>query len=109
MIFRIQATLRLEAFDLERKDFQWREDKAVVLGSNRSTELWSGSVPGQEIRHKESDVPRTIVISARLIDEDGTVLARYANWCANSVLVRCAILTLFFQAGTIQIYPLPFA
>ena len=81
--FQLQATLVIEAFDLHDKSFQWKTEKSVTLGPNRSSELWSGRVPGQEIRTKLSDVPRAIILSARLIDVYGDgrdVLARCANW-----------------------------
>ena len=74
------ATLAVTAFDLA--DAAWREGwtQDVVLAPNAATELWAGPLPGQPPRTRLSDVPRTIVLSARLLDEDGTVLARYANW-----------------------------
>jgi len=38
-------------------------------------------LPGQPTRTKESEVPRPIVVSARLLDvESGEVLGRYSNW-----------------------------
>ena len=74
-----RATLALAAFDLHS---DWREawTRDVVLAPNASTELWAGAVPGQPPRTKESEVPKTIVVSARLLDEDGAVLGRYSNW-----------------------------
>lgn len=75
-----RATLDFAAFDLHDPQWtaQWRKD--VVLAPNASTELWTGDVPGQPVRTKTSDVPKTIVVSARLLDDAGTVLGRYANW-----------------------------
>ena len=75
-----RATLELTAFDLGS---DWRERvlaQPVVLAPNAATELWEGALPGQPVRTKASDVPRTIVVSARLLDADGTVLGRYSNW-----------------------------
>lgn len=55
---------------------------------NQSTELWQGRVPGQEIRTKLSDVPRAIIVSAKILDHNsGDVLARYANWYVFNRLV----------------------
>ncbi|RDX53645.1 glycoside hydrolase family 2 protein [Lentinus brumalis] len=74
-----KATLEITAFDLHSA---WRERSthAVVLAPNAATELWQGALPGQPTRTKLSEVPRTIVVSARLLDADGSVLGRYANW-----------------------------
>lgn len=74
-----RATLVLAAFDLH-SDWSERWTRDVVLAPNAATELWAGTVPGQPVRTKLSDAPRTIVVSARLLDEYGEVLARYANW-----------------------------
>ncbi|KAF8307944.1 glycoside hydrolase family 2 protein [Clavulina sp. PMI_390] len=75
-----KVTLHLDAFDLHDATFQSSEQHPVTLTPNQSTELWQGRVPGQDIRTCISQPPRTIIISARLISADGTVLARYANW-----------------------------
>ncbi|KAJ2931679.1 hypothetical protein H1R20_g5408, partial [Candolleomyces eurysporus] len=74
-----RATLELTAFEL---DSEWTErwSKEVVLAPNASTELYKGDLPGQPVRTKRSEVPRTIIVSARLLDEDGSVLGRYSNW-----------------------------
>ncbi|EIW82049.1 glycoside hydrolase family 2 protein [Coniophora puteana RWD-64-598 SS2] len=74
-----KVTLELTAFDLHS---DWTESwtKEVTLAPNMSAELWSGRVPGTEVRTKLSDVPRTVIVSTRLLGDDGTVLARYANW-----------------------------
>ena len=75
------ATLEVAAFDLHSAwTDRWTRD--VVLAPNSATELWAGTVPGQPTRTKLSEVPRTVVVSARLLDGAGAVLARYANWCA---------------------------
>lgn len=72
------ATLEVTSFDLE-SDWTDKWDKQVVLAANSSTELFKGKVPGQHDRKKQSDVPRVIIVSARLLDGQ-TVLARYSNW-----------------------------
>ena len=74
--------LYVVTFDLENKD--WRggvEKQKVVLEQNSATELFKGPLPGQPTRTKESEVPKPIVVSARLLDvESGEVLGRYSNW-----------------------------
>ena len=76
-----KATLKITAFDLEDPQWTKEESKEVVLAPNSATELWAGDVLGQPVRSKLSEVPRPIIISARLFDSDGAVLARYSNWC----------------------------
>lgn len=72
------ATLEVTFFDLE-SDWMDKWQKEVVLAANSSTELYKGHVTGQPIRKKRSDVPKVIIISARIVDGQ-TVLARYSNW-----------------------------
>jgi len=74
-----KAVLDVTAFEL---DSDWKEhwSMPVLLAPNSSTELFGGSVPGQPVRTRLSEIPRVIVVSARLLDGDGTVLARYTNW-----------------------------
>lgn len=74
-----KATLEVTAFEL---DSEWTEkwSKEVDLAPNASTELYKGDLPGQPVRTKKSEVPRTIIVSARLLDSDGSVLGRYSNW-----------------------------
>jgi beta-mannosidase len=74
------ATLHLTAFDLSKPEWRHEEKKEIKLAPNASTELWAGDVPGQDVRTKLSEVPRAIIVSARLIDSDGAVLSRYSNW-----------------------------
>ena len=76
------AILEVTAFDL---DSSWtdRWEINVILALNSSTELYKGKLPGQPERTKKSEVPKTIVVSARLLDENKTVLGRYSNWYAN--------------------------
>jgi len=76
------VTLEVTCFDLE--DSAWRHQwkhEVVILVANASTEIFRGELPGQCTRTKESQVPRPIIVSARLLDQStGAVLARYANW-----------------------------
>lgn len=74
-----KATLEVTSFDL-RSDWRDKWSKEVTLGANASTELHKGELPGQPRRTKLSEVPKTIVVSARLLDVDGSILARYSNW-----------------------------
>lgn len=39
-----------------------------------------GDTAGQPIRKSDAEVPKPIVVQARLLESDGTVLARYSNW-----------------------------
>lgn len=75
-----KVTLEVTSFDLHSSwTDKWTRD--VVLGANRSTELFEGRVPGLEVRTKLSQVQRVVVVSARLLDEStGKVLGRYSNW-----------------------------
>ncbi|KAG8934638.1 hypothetical protein FRC02_009582 [Tulasnella sp. 418] len=88
-----KATLDVTVFDLAVPDVKTEDDvkaksvvyhrqEQVILQPNSSTELFKGSmVPlGQPIRTKLSEVPKTLIVSTRLLDQDGTVLSRYANW-----------------------------
>ena len=59
---------------MDRRDFD------VELAPNSSTEIWKGDVPGQPIRTSDGQVPKPIVLQARLLDPDWNVLARYSNW-----------------------------
>jgi len=74
------VSLELTAFDLS--DGNWKNVRTIdaQLLPNQSTELWAGAVPGQPIRNNIADVLKDIVISARLLDKDGNVLARSSNW-----------------------------
>ncbi|OCH90937.1 glycoside hydrolase family 2 protein [Obba rivulosa] len=73
------ATLEVTAFDLH-SDWTEKWSKPVVLAPNSSTELYAGELLGQPKRTKLSEVPKTIIVSARLLDEGGVVLGRYSNW-----------------------------
>ncbi|KAF8591572.1 glycoside hydrolase family 2 protein [Ramaria rubella] len=75
-----KAKLDVTAFNLD--DPQWRDHRTedVVLKANSSTEFFKGNLPGQPQRTKLSENAKPIIISVRLIDENGEVLGRYANW-----------------------------
>jgi len=72
------VTLEVTSFDLES---DWRDSwsEEVKLSPNSSTELFKGCLPGQPPRTKDSEI-KVIIVSARLLDETGAVLARYSNW-----------------------------
>ncbi|KDQ64291.1 glycoside hydrolase family 2 protein [Jaapia argillacea MUCL 33604] len=74
-----KATLEVSSFDLHSN---WIEkwSKGVTLAPNASTELFKGELAGLPKRTLASEVPKTIVVSARLLEDDGTVLGRYSNW-----------------------------
>lgn len=75
-----KVTLEVTSFDLE-SDWKERWSKEVALSPNSSTELYKGPLPGQPTRTSESELPKVIIVSARLLNESGAVLARYSNWC----------------------------
>lgn len=72
------AMLEVTSFDLES---DWKDGWTVEvnLSPNSSTELSKGRLPGQPTRTKDSDI-KSIIVSARLIDETGAILARCSNW-----------------------------
>jgi len=75
------VTLSVTCFDLE--DYQWTYtwEQDAVLASNASTEIFKGPLPGQPTRTKESQTPKSIIVSAKLSDRStGAVLARTTNW-----------------------------
>lgn len=74
-----KARLEISLFDL---DCSWSDKISVdvVLISNSSTELFSDQLLGQPTRTKLSEIPRAIIVSARLLDEAGVVLGRLSNW-----------------------------
>jgi len=75
----MKVTLEVTSFDLET---DWKDKWAmeVALSPNSSTELYNGNLPGQPTRTTESEPPKVIIVSARLLNEAGAVLARYSNW-----------------------------
>ena len=72
------VTLEVTSFDLE-SDWRDRWSEEVKLSPNSSTELFKGCLPGQPPRTKDSEI-KVIIVSARLLDETGAVLARCSNW-----------------------------
>lgn len=58
----------------------WKRE--VVLGENRSTELYSGDCPQPpEEKWVDKVAPSgTVVVSAKLVDESGQIVARYCDW-----------------------------
>ncbi|KAJ3922775.1 glycoside hydrolase family 2 protein [Lentinula edodes] len=74
------VTLEVLYHDLHDPTFKDGWTKAVNLSPNSSTEIFKGSVNALPPRTTKSQVPKIIVVSARLLDENGTVLARYSNW-----------------------------
>ncbi|TFK43576.1 glycoside hydrolase family 2 protein [Crucibulum laeve] len=74
-----KVSLEITSFDLH-SDWTDKWEKDVVLAANASTELYKGDLPGQPERLKKSEAPRVIIVSARLLDNDGNVLGRYSNW-----------------------------
>ena len=99
-----KVTLEVTEFDLQ-SDWTERWEKEVVLAPNASTELYKGDVKGQPVRTKKSEVPKDIIVSARLLDADGTVLSRYANWSVPSALSGLGLN--YLQARAIQVYQVP--
>lgn len=93
------AVVELVSVDLEKGEVD-RRTFDVTLAPNASTEVWKGTVPGQPTRTSLAQVPRPIVVGARLLDKEEAanghsnghanghanghsnknVLARYANW-----------------------------
>ena len=60
--------------EVDRRSFK------VNLAANSSTEIWKGDVPGQPVRTSDGQIPKPIVVQARLLDSGGSVIARYSNW-----------------------------
>lgn len=89
-----KATLEVTTFDLHS---DWREKftKEVVLAPNSSTELFKGELPGQPKRTKLSETPKTLIVSARLLDGAGAVLGRYSNWFVIGSMGKSASYLLF--------------
>ncbi|KAK7061680.1 beta-mannosidase B [Favolaschia claudopus] len=75
-----KVTVEVTCFDLYSDCWRDKWSKEVVLQANSSTEIHKATLPGQPIRTKLSQTPKTIIVSARLIDENAQVLARYSNW-----------------------------
>ncbi|CAK5275576.1 unnamed protein product [Mycena citricolor] len=75
-----KAVLEVTCFDLDSDGWRDQWKKEVLLQPNSSTELFQGDLPGQPERTKYSQTPKPIVVSARLLDDQGVVLGRYSNW-----------------------------
>jgi beta-mannosidase len=75
-----KAELEVTSFNLQSG---WRETftKEATLPPNQATELFQGPVPGQPVRTSTAEIKKDIVVSARLLDANGSVLARFSNWC----------------------------
>ena len=86
----VQAKLELSFFDLnEESGWTHSEIRDVELPPNQSTDLVIGMKclgPTPKSMHKGKDGPLTwtsshlVVVSARLLNENGEVLARYSDW-----------------------------
>lgn len=82
-LFVKEAILEIRSFDVSGSDVIHQITQHVSLRPNSSTELWKGSLTvfGQPVRTKLSEVPRSLVVQARIVEvESGMVLARYSNW-----------------------------
>lgn len=76
-----KVTLSVKFFHLNKKDWSEKEIRLdAELAPNASTELWAGNLPGQAQRTSEGQVPEPIITAARLLNESGELIARYANW-----------------------------
>lgn len=76
-----QVKLEVTSFDLDETEWRDRWEREITLEPNACTEVWKGDVPGQAVRTKDSEVPRPIIVSARLVDpQSDVVLSRYSNW-----------------------------
>jgi beta-mannosidase len=101
-----KVTLEVASFDLH-SDWTDKWSEEVLLASNASTELYRGDLPGQPRRNQGNEIPKAIVVSARLLDESGIVLGRHSNWYACKLLRR--LIDVISQARTVQIHPVPFS
>lgn len=88
---RKNVQLEVVSFDLQ-SDWRDKWSKDVTLEPNSSTELFKGNVPGQPQRTRKSQVPKDIIVSARLIDADGKVLGRYSNWYASPSIRKVSLI-----------------
>ncbi|WRT69910.1 uncharacterized protein IL334_006901 [Kwoniella shivajii] len=75
---------------MTRKDIKTRRNKTTSaffdtheeLPANASTEIWTGKVPGQLVRSNDAQVPKPIVVHARLnlSSESNITVARFSSW-----------------------------
>jgi len=75
-------TLKVSAYDIATN---WRVDlpeQQITLGENRSTELWSGKCPEPPLDQAYDKVAPsgTVVVHAKLLGENGEVVARFSDW-----------------------------
>jgi beta-mannosidase len=84
------AILEVTSFDLHT-DVTYAWTKSIALSQNSSTELYEGNLPGQLQRTKESDIPKDIIMFARLLDENNEVLARHSNWFSILFVLQWAL------------------
>ena len=76
-----KVKVELHAFDLDGGEVaNSRQSFNITLAPNASTEIWAGDVPGQAVRTTLAQVPKPIVLQARLLNDNGSILARYSNW-----------------------------
>lgn len=85
-----RVTLQVTSFDLGNTEWRDRWETEITLAPNACTEVYKGDVPGQPQRTKESEIPKAIVVSARLVDQEGVVLSRYSNWYVHVRIRHCA-------------------
>ncbi|KIY44971.1 beta-mannosidase [Fistulina hepatica ATCC 64428] len=75
------VTLEVASFDLYSNWTDTWTREGVVLAANSTTELFSGALPGQPVRTSLGEIPKTIIVSARLLDPaERTVFSRFSNW-----------------------------
>ncbi|KAJ4478021.1 glycoside hydrolase family 2 protein [Lentinula aciculospora] len=74
------VTLEFLIHDLHDPTFRDGWTQAVTLSPNSSTEVFKGPVNALPRKTTKSQISKIIIVSARLLDENGTVLARYSNW-----------------------------
>jgi hypothetical protein len=83
-LFPKHATLSVTCFDLY-SDWRHAWEDHIALAANSSTELYKGALPGQPERMKWSELPKVIIVSARILDKSKAVLARHSNWCVGPI------------------------
>jgi len=76
-----ECTLKISAYDIAT---DWRIDlppQGVILGENRSTELWSGPCPEPPLdKAFDKVVPSGTVVVHTTLMANGVVIARYTDW-----------------------------
>ena len=77
-----KVTPEVTSFDLHSN---WRDKWAKVVRLS-ITELFKGTVPGQPTRTKENEVPKVIIVSARLLDADNAVSGPILELVSQSVV-----------------------